>query len=98
MESAFADYQKALQENQHASLAVLESITVLRTDTVRMRNDFNRLPDRLATATQPVIAEYATACTTVLTDVVEAGNRLARLGSEIAAKADGHAADVRLLR
>lgn len=98
MEIAFTDYQNAVEENQNAYRDVLEGISLLRTDTVRLRNDFDRLPDKLATATQPVISEYATACTAVLTDLVESGNRLAQLGAEIAAKADGHAADVRLLR
>lgn len=98
MEIAFTDYQNAVEENQNAYRDVLEGISLLRTDAVRLRNDFDRLPDKLATATQPVISEYATACTAVLTDLVESGNRLAQLGAEIAAKADGHAADVRLLR
>lgn len=69
----------------------------LRGTTAGLRGDFAHLPDRIAAAAQPALAEYATTCTTVFTGMAERGQRMAERGARIAEKADGHAADAKFL-
>lgn len=65
----------------------------LRGTTAGLRSDFAGLPDRIATAAQPALADYASTCTAVFQELADRGERMAQRGAEVSRAADGHAAD-----
>jgi hypothetical protein len=104
-----AGYQKGLtdaldtfrttqQRNQQAQQDLGRLLLDLRGTTAGLRGDFAGLPDRIASAAQPALAEYASTCTSVFERMAERGERLAQRGAAIAAAADGHAADAVMMR
>lgn len=95
---ALANFQAAGQRNAEAQQGMDRSLLALRGLTAGMRGDFAGLPDRIARAAQPALAEYATTCTAVFESMAAAGGRLAEGGAGIARKAEGHAADARLMQ
>ncbi len=98
LNNAIANFQAASQRNAAAQQDLDRSLRDLRGLTGGLRGDFAGLPDRIATAAQPALAEYARTCTGVFEQLAAAGGRLAESGADIARAADGHAADARLMR
>ena len=95
---ALANFQATSQRNAAAQQDLDRGLRDLRGLTGGLRGDFAGLPDRIATAAQPALAEYARTCTGVFERLAAAGGRLAEGGADIARAADGHAADARLMR
>ena len=95
---ALANFQAAGQRNQAAQQDMDRSLRELRTATAGMRGDFAGLPERIAGAAQPALAQYASTCTAVLQELADRGGRMAERGADIARAADGHAADAALMR
>lgn len=98
MTDALATFQATSRRNQAAQQDLERSLRDLRSTTSGMRGDFAGLPERIAGATQPALAQYASTCTTLLTDLAEHGGRMAERGASIAREADGHATDAALIR
>lgn len=94
---ALATFQATGQRNQAAQQDLDRSLRELRTATAGMRGDFAGLPERIAGAAQPALAQYATTCTALLEGLAERGGRMAERGADIARAADGHAADAALI-
>lgn len=98
LNDALGTFQRQVGVNATAQQALAGSLRDLRGTTAGLRGDFADLPGRITAATQPALAEYATACTAVFETMAAAGGRLAERGADIAAKAEGHAADVQLMQ
>ena len=94
---ALANFQAINQRNAAAQQDLDRGLRDLRGLTGGLRGDFAGLPDRIASAAQPALAEYSTTCTAVFESMAAGGQRLAERGAEIARKADGHAADAELM-
>jgi hypothetical protein len=94
---AIATFQATGQRNAAAQQDLDRSLRELRTATAGMRGDFANLPERIAGAAQPALAQYASTCTAVLQELAERGGRMAERGADIARAADGHAADAALM-
>lgn len=95
---ALANFQATGQRNAAAQQDLDRSLRELRTATAGMRGDFAGLPERIAGAAQPALAQYASTCTALLEGLAERGGRMAERGADIARAADGHAADSALMR
>lgn len=95
---ALDQFQAASARNAAAQQDLDRGLRDLRSLTGGLRGDFAGLPERIATAAQPALAEYASACTAVFEQLAAAGGRLAEGGADLARAADGHAADARLMR
>ncbi|QPR34461.1 hypothetical protein I6G96_26665 [Delftia acidovorans] len=98
MTDALATFQGTGQRNAAAQQDLDRSLRELRTATAGMRGDFAGLPERIAGAAQPALAQYASTCTAVLQELADRGGRMAERGADIARAADGHAADAALMR
>jgi len=98
LDDALANFQATQQLNAVAQQDLDRSLRDLRGATAGLRGDFASLPQRIAAAAQPALAEYASACTAVFEQLAAAGGRLAEGGAELARAADGHAADARMTR
>ena len=98
LNDALSGFQDTTQRNAKAQQDLGRILLDLRSTAGGLRSDFAGLPDRIASATQPALAEYATACTAVFQELANRGGRLAESGAEIARKADGHAADAALMQ
>ena len=94
---ALANFQATGQRNAAAQQDLDRSLRELRTATAGMRGDFAGLPERIAGAAQPALAQYATTCTALLEGLAERGERMAERGADLARAADGHAADAALM-
>ena len=90
---ALSNFQQTQQANAQAQQDLGRVLLDLRSTSAGLRSDFAKLPDRIASAAQPALAEYANTCTAVFEAMAAGGQRLAERGAELAAKADGHAAD-----
>lgn len=95
---ALDTFRATQQRNAQAQQDLGRLLLDLRGTTAGLRSDFAGLPDRIATAAQPALAEYASTCTAVFERMAERGERLADRGAAIAAAADGHAADAAMMR
>ncbi|MBJ2139816.1 hypothetical protein JC796_03655 [Delftia acidovorans] len=95
---ALATFQATGQRNQAAQQDLDRSLRELHTATAGMRGDFAGLPERIAGAAQPALAQYASTCTAVLQELADRGGRMAERGADIARAADGHAADAALIQ
>ncbi|ABX35900.1 conserved hypothetical protein [Delftia acidovorans SPH-1] len=95
---ALTTFQATGQRNQAAQQDLDRSLRELRSATAGMRGDFAGLPERIAGAAQPALAQYASTCTAVLQELADRGERMAERGADIARAADGHAADSALMR
>ena len=95
---ALDQFQAASARNAAAQQDLDRGLRDLRSLTGGLRGDFAGLPERIASAAQPALAEYARTCTAVFEQLAAAGGRLAENGADIARAADGHAADARLMR
>lgn len=94
---ALANFQTTSQRNVAAQQDLDRSLRDLRGLTGGLRGDFASLPERIATAAQPALADFARQCTHVFESMADAGGRLAESGADLARKADEHAAHERLL-
>lgn len=95
---ALDTFRATQQRNAQAQQDLGRLLLDLRGTTAGLRGDFAGLPDRIASAAQPALAEYASTCTAVFERMAERGERLAQRGAAIAAAADGHAADAVMVR
>ena len=98
LDDALENFTTTQQRNAQAQQDLGRLLLDLRGTTAGLRSDFAHLPERIAAATPPALAEYASTCTAVLGRLAERGERLAQRGAAIAAAADGHAADALMLR
>ena len=94
---ALSNFQQTQRANADDQADLGKLLLDLRGTTAGVRSDFAKLPDRIASAAQPALAEYASTCTAVFEAMAAGGQRLAERGADIATKADGHAADARLI-
>lgn len=88
-----AQYTRGLNEKAQQDLS--ELLRSLRTDVSRVRGDVADVSRRVQNASAATNAEYAATCAAVFADVVERGEAMAERGSEISAKAEGHAVDAK---
>lgn len=95
---ALADFQSTQQRNEQAQQGVAGALRDLRTVTAGLHGDFAQLPGRIEHAARGPLAQYATTCTALLEGLAEQGGHMAESGADIARKADGHAADARLIQ
>lgn len=95
---ALATFQATGQRNAAAQQDLDRSLRDWRSTVAGMRGDFAGLPERIAGAAQPALAQYASTCTAVLQELADRGGRMAERGADIARAADGHAADAALIR
>ena len=98
LSDALDTFRTTQQRNAQAQQDLGRLLLDLRGTTAGLRGDFAGLPDRIASAAQPALAEYASTCTAVFERMAERGERLADRGAAIAAAADGHAADAAMMR
>lgn len=91
-------FQSTQQANQLAQQDLNRVLLDLRGVTSGLHGDFAALPGRIERASQATLSQYATTCTAVFEAMAAGGSKLAEAGAGIAAKADGHAADVRLMQ
>ena len=94
---ALANFQTTSQRNVAAQQDLDRSLRDLRGLTGGLRGDFAGLPDRIATAAQPALADFSEQCVAVFQSMASAGGQLAERGAELARKADEHAANERLI-
>lgn len=97
-DNALATFQTTQQRNAQAQQDLGRLLLDLRGTTAGLRSDFAGLPQRIAAAAQPALAEYASTCTAVFQELADRGARMAERGEGIARAADGHAADARLMQ
>ena len=95
---ALSNFQQTQQGNAQAQQDLGRLLLDLRSTAAGLRGDFAGLPERISAAAQPALAEYASTCTAVFQELADRGGRMAERGAEIARQADGHAADVVLLK
>lgn len=93
---ALSDFQHTQQENVLAQQDLGRLLLDLRSTTAGLRGDFAGLPSRLEHASRDALAEYASTCSAVFEAMAAGGQRLAEAGGELARKAEGHAADVKM--
>ncbi len=98
LNDALTSFQTTQHKNTQAQQDLGRLLLDLRGTTAGLRSDFAGLPQRIATAAQPALAEYASACTAVFQELADRGGRMAERGAELARQADGHAADAGLMR
>ena len=98
LDDALENFTTTQQRNQQAQQDLGRLLLDLRGTTAGLRSDFAGLPQRIATAAQPALAEYASTCAAALDRLAAGGERLAQRGAALAAAADGHAADAVMLR
>lgn len=96
--NALSNFQQTQQANARSQADLGKLLLELRGTTAGLRGEFANLPARLERANSSALAEYAAACTGVFEAMAAGGGRLAEAGAAIAAKAEGHAADARLIQ
>jgi predicted phage tail protein len=98
LDDALEAFRTTQQRNAQAQQDLGRLLLDLRGTTAGLRSDFAGLPQRIATAAKPALAEYASTCTLVFERMAERGEQMASRGAAIAAAADGHAADAVMLQ
>lgn len=94
---ALGNFQRTQQSNAQAQQDLGRQLLDLRSTTAGLRGDFSDLPARLERANRATLTKYASTCTAVFEAMAAGGQRLSEAGGELAAKAEGHAADARLI-
>lgn len=94
---ALSNFQHTQQANAQSQADLGKLLLDLRSTTAGLRGDFSGLPARIERANRTSLAEYATACSAVFEAMAAGGGRLAEAGAGITSKAEGHAADARLI-
>ena len=97
LDDALENFTTTQQRNQQAQQDLGRLLLDLRGTTAGLRGDFAGLPDRIATAAQPALADFSEQCVAVFQSMASAGGQLAERGAELARKADEHAANERLI-
>ncbi|MFD2753856.1 hypothetical protein [Comamonas terrae] len=95
---ALSNFQHTQQANSKSQSDLGKLLLDLRSTTAGLRGDFSSLSDRIERANRSSLAEYASTCTAVFEAMAAGGGRLAEAGGELALKAEGHAADARLMQ
>lgn len=95
--NALSNFQQTQKANAQSQADLGKLLLDLRSTTAGLRGDFADLPARIERSNSSALAEYAAACTGVFEAMAAGGGRLAEAGAAIAAKAEGHAADARLM-
>ena len=95
--NALSNFQQTQQANAKSQSDLGKLLLDLRSATAGLRGDFADLPVRIERANRGSLAEYASTCTAVFEAMAAGGQRLAERGGDIAAKAEGHAADAGLI-
>ena len=95
---ALSNFQQTQRTNAQSQQDLGKLLLDLRSTTAGLRGDFADLPARIEHANRGALAEYASTCTAVFETMAAGGQRLAERGGDIAAKAEGHAADAGLIR
>ena len=98
LDDALENFTTTQQRNAAAQQDLGRLLLDLRGTTAGLRSDFAGLPQRIATAAQPALADFSEQCVAVFQSMASAGGQLAQRGAAIAAAADGHAADALMLR
>lgn len=93
---ALDTFRTTQQRNAQAQQDLGRLLLDLRGTTAGLRGDFAGLPDRIASAAQPALADFSEQCVAVFHSMASAGGQLAERGAELARKADEHAANERL--
>lgn len=94
---ALDTFRTTQQRNAQAQQDLGRLLLDLRGTTAGLRGDFAGLPDRIASAAQPALADFSEQCVAVFQSMASAGGQLAERGAELARKADEHAANERLI-
>ena len=94
---ALSNFQQTQQANAKSQADLGKLLLDLRSTTAGLRGDFASLPARIERASRGSLAEYASACSAVFEAMAAGGQQLAEHGGELASKAEGHAADARLI-
>ena len=94
---ALDTFRATQQRNAQAQQDLGRLLLDLRGTTAGLRGDFAGLPDRIASAAQPALADFSEQCVAVFQSMASAGGQLAERGAAIAAAADRHAADALML-
>ena len=94
---ALDTFRATQQRNAQAQQDLGRLLLDLRGTTAGLRSDFAGLPQRIATAAQPALADFSEQCVAVFQSMASAGGQLAERGAELARKADEHAANERLI-
>lgn len=94
MLNRYNTFAQDVNKNAQAADKLQIALRGLRTDVDSMRTDIG---SRITAAGRDALAEYAATCHAVLNAVARGGEQLSITGAAIAAKADGHAADARLI-
>ena len=93
LETFTATQQRTAAAQQDLGRLLLD----LRGTTAGLRGDFAGLPQRIAIAAQPALADFSEQCVAVFQSMASAGGQLAERGAELARKTDEHAANERLI-
>ena len=94
---ALSNFHQTQRTNAQSQQDLGKLLLDLRSATAGLRGDFADLPVRIERANRGSLAEYASTCTAVFEAMAAGGQRLAERGGDIAAKAEGHAADAGLI-
>lgn len=95
---ALANFQRTQQSNAQAQQDLGRQMLDLRSTTAGLRGDFAGMPARIERASRSSLAEYASTCSAVFEAMAAGGGRLAEAGAGVSSKAEGHAADARLMQ
>ena len=94
---ALSNFQQTQQANTQSQQNLGKLLLDLRSTTVGLRSDFAGMPSRIERASRSSLAEYASTCSAVFEAMAAGGGRLAEAGAGVSSKAEGHAADARLI-
>lgn len=94
---ALSKFQQTQQTNAQSQADLGKLLLDLRSTTAGLRGDFSGLPSRIERASRATLAEYASTCSAVFEAMAAGGQRLAEAGAGVSSKAEGHAADARLI-
>ena len=94
---ALSKFQQTQQANTQSQADLGKLLLDLRSTTAGLRGDFAGMPARIERASRSSLAEYASTCSAVFEAMAAGGGRLAEAGAGVSSKAEGHAADARLI-
>lgn len=95
--NALSKFLQTQQTNAQSQQDLGKLLLDLRSTTAGLRGDFAGMPARIERASRSSLAEYASTCSAVFEAMAAGGGRLAEAGAGVSSKAEGHAADARLI-
>lgn len=95
---ALQQFQDTQRRNEAAAAGLNRVLLDLRGTTAGLRADTAAIRSQLAKLPADTVRKYADTCTAVFESMADAGASMAAAGAEMARRADGHAADVELMR